>query len=79
MDEILTIEDLAAILGKQPKTLYNWKNRGISLPQQYQVPGMAGVRFLRTDVIAWIKQFAVPTEKPNAKRGRPRKAQAVQS
>ncbi|WP_167631050.1 helix-turn-helix transcriptional regulator [Mariprofundus ferrooxydans] len=82
-DKIISTEELAALLGKKPKTLYNWMNKGVPMPPSYRIPGVRGSRFLMSEVMAWIKKFAVPqagapaapTEAP--RRGRPRSAHNV--
>jgi len=71
--QILSLTELATMLGKKPKTLYNWKNKGVPLPPSYRIPGVRGERYLLDDVINWIRGFRVPTEQTK-RRGRPRKA-----
>jgi len=71
---ILTVADLAVLLGKETKTLYNWKSDGKPMPPAYKIPGCKGERFLLDDVISWVRGFRVPDAVVPAKRGRPRKA-----
>lgn len=51
--ELLTIEDVAALLKVSPKTIYNWTYRDI-IPHLKLGRGI--LRFRREEIIGWMNQ-----------------------
>ena len=56
MDNLMTVQDVAAHLGVPVATVYAWNSRGLG-PERYRVG--KHVRYRRADVEAWIDQVAV--------------------
>lgn len=52
-DDLLTIEDLAAMLHRSVACIYQWRHRG-KAPKGMR-PGGGSVLFRRSDVEAWLK------------------------
>ena len=51
--ELLSVEDLAKLLGVPPATIYGWRYRGLG-PIGFKVG--RHLRFKRSDAVAWIEQ-----------------------
>lgn len=64
LDELLTVEDVAAWVRVEPATVYRWVSRGTA-PKHSKVGDL--VRFRRADVRAWL------TERTVEPRGIPRR------
>lgn len=59
---LLTVRDLAELVGWSEHTVYQRRYRGDSLPRSIKI-GNGGVRFRRDDVEAWLESL---TEEPAA-------------
>lgn len=53
--ELLTTEDMAALLRTTPESIRKSHERGL-LPQAARIPGVRGHRWLKTTVEAWLLQ-----------------------
>ena len=51
-DRLLTVKDLAAMLGVDPRTVHNWRCRGEGPPAAAKLPKQ--VLFRQADVNAWL-------------------------
>ncbi len=54
---LLTLEDVAALIGVAPKTIYNWVN---SRRIPHVKPSRSLVRFRLPEILAWIEERSVP-------------------
>ena len=57
IDNLMTVQDLAAYLGVPVATVYQWNSRSLG-PKRFAVG--RHVRYRLVDVDAWIDQRAVP-------------------
>lgn len=59
MDKLtITIEELAAALGKKTSTIYqDLHRRPESVPPPLRIPGTRKLLWLRSDVEQWLRQF----------------------
>jgi predicted DNA-binding transcriptional regulator AlpA len=78
----LTLPELAALYGGNPRSARNWFYRHPEdFPQAIYLPGTRGPRFLVSDVLIWLEsrktQPAPPPAAPKP-QGRPRKASPAQ-
>lgn len=74
MDRLMTVSELAQVLGLSPKTVY--KRDPETLPPPRRVPGTKGPRWLESDVEAWLAALPkaiVPSERFHQRPGRKRK------
>ena len=70
VDDILSTKQCSEMLGLGYKTLLNKIALKQDLPTAYSIPETRGYRFIKSEVIAWLK--TQPSTKPKKKRGRPR-------
>ena len=85
MRNLLSVSDLAAVLGLSPQTIYNRRSNGEDLPPAIKCGGQ--IRFDPDDVAAWFQrnkeqadttlQMEPYCEKPRRRRGRPTKAESL--
>lgn len=77
MEALLTIEEVAGLLGMAPKTLYNRRSRGASMPPCIKLGKL--VRYRPVDVETWVMHHHIepPTDKQPRRHGRPTKAEQV--
>lgn len=69
MGKVVNQVELAAILGKDPSTVWEWQDQG--LPIKRQGAGRAGHEYDTADVIAWLEQRAAARAgKPESGRER---------
>lgn len=60
MDRLLTVADLAAILGTTPRGIYLRRARNSqSVPPPLLIPGCSSLRWRRSDVEAWLAALPV--------------------
>ncbi len=57
IDNLMTVQDVAAYLGVPVATVYQWNSRSLG-PRRYRLG--KHVRYRRADVDAWIDQQAAP-------------------
>ncbi|WP_296235753.1 helix-turn-helix transcriptional regulator [uncultured Pseudomonas sp.] len=84
LEKLLTINDLAEILGRTAGTIKNQHSKTpFKLPPVCRIPGAGRLLWRKEDVESWLQQHVaqhdipIPTEK--RKPGRPRKSLAVVS
>lgn len=54
MERLLTVSDLAALLGMSPSTIYNRRYYGGDLPPSYDIGG-GRVQSVEAEVLDWLK------------------------
>lgn len=70
LDDLATVADFAAALGRQPRTVLNWAQQGmprIYIGRRPYIP--------IAQATAWLRSRSQPTLPQPPKRGRPRKQQ----
>ncbi len=85
LEKLLTVTDLAEILGRSTGTIKNQHSKNPSrLPPVCQIPGAGRLLWRREDVDWWLQQHVVSFDViapayPTAKRkpGRPRKSENI--
>jgi len=75
VDDILTSKQCADLLGIGHNTLLNKISLKQDTPKGYKIPNTRGFRYVKSEVIEWLKNQPSTDPKPKKKRGRPRKAQ----
>lgn len=55
LPELLTSEDVAAVLGTSVKQVHNMKGRG-QLPAPKRIPGL-GLRWTKLQLVAWLAEL----------------------
>lgn len=73
LDELLTVEDVAAWVRVEPATVYRWVSRGTA-PKHSKVGDL--VRFRRADVRAWLAERTVEPASAPPRRYRRRQIPA---
>jgi excisionase family DNA binding protein len=61
IDNLMTVQDVAAYLGVPVATVYQWNSRGQG-PKRYRLG--KHVRYRRADVDAWVDRQAAPVLVP---------------
>ncbi len=61
IDNLMTVQDVAAYLGVPAATVYQWNSRGQG-PKRYRLG--KHVRYRRADVDAWVDRQAAPVLVP---------------
>ncbi|WP_081693925.1 helix-turn-helix transcriptional regulator [Aquipseudomonas alcaligenes] len=84
LEKLLTINDLAEILGRSAGTIKNQHSKTpFKLPPVCRIPGAGRLLWRREDVDRWLQQHVAPHDIPvstlKRKPGRPRKSLAVVS
>ena len=74
LDELLTVEDVAAWLRVEPGTVYRWVSQGTA-PKHSKVGDL--VRFRRADVRAWLAERTVEPASAPPRRYRRRPTHAA--
>lgn len=83
LEKLLTVTDLAEILGRSTGTIKNQHSKNPSrLPPVCRIPGAGRLLWRREDVDRWLQQHVVRLDEPvlrpeKRKPGRPRKSETI--
>lgn len=83
LEKLLTVADLAEILGRSTGTIKNQHSKNPSrLPPVCRIPGAGRLLWRREDVERWLQQHVVRLDQPfprseKRKPGRPRKSETL--